>query len=369
MFLNIVLLKFIELSFFRAIKTKAVSFLNSKAQIFSRVNKILKIILIIYVLLICISKLVSIYDVPINKPYFTGGWDEPYSANAGINILHTKGDAQFYNYGGTSAIPYALAFLVYSMKHNIKPHYKFLNKKFYNPKNPIIRKIYPVKPIFLGRVVALIIFAVLTFVFVSLFTWYLLPLPFILLQMIDHSTILAGYKSYMMGNTHSALLAGITCVFFILTLLTNDFKKYKKYLFYTCIFSSITVAAKLNAAFIVLLPLSLLIHMYKNYDLSLIKGNKILLKVFGLLFIPYCLINPGLILNTGSYLGWLKGILVLQGGHSSFAWMDKTNQIFPFINDLYIIKYWPNMLLIILGLSAVMLMARISKIAFIFYVF
>jgi hypothetical protein len=354
----------------------ATKFFFDKEKHDSSINKILlilKIILVFYVGLICFSRLHQIYSIPLNQPYFAPSWDESVSVNSGLNILHTKGDAGFYFYGGTSSIPYAISFYLYSKKHQINPYYKMMGEKFFQPHNSLSKDIYPTKPIYYARIAVIILFTLGIFLFISLFTWYLLPIPFLLFKIIDYSSIFNGSIPVLLGNSEVALLAGFTALFFILTLLTNEQKKYFKYLIICFIFSSMTIAAKLSSAFIIFLPISLLIHMYKTkiFDRDKLSRNNTFLKCSLALIVPYIIINPAILLNTFNFFSKMRYLIFQPGAgvEIPFQWMTNINQVFGFINNLYLIATVPNILLILFAIIASFLMIRISPIAFGAYVF
>ena len=361
--------------FLKRLTNKCLAYLNLKSQIFKKINLILKIILIVYILFICLSRLNEMYNIPVDKPYYVGTWDEPSAINAGINFLRTKGDAIYYNYGGTCVIPNAIIFYLYCKKNNIEPYYKFFDKKFDYAHWPWHRKIYPVKPIFIAKVVAIVLFTIGIFIFVSFFSWYLLPIPFLLLSMIDHSSILAFYAPQMLTETHITLLAGITCIFFILALITKDTKKFIKYLLVCCTFSSLTIASKMYTAWIIVLPLSLVFYLYKNHNFPLLSNKRTLLKIAALLTIPYLIINPAVFLKTPKYIQWIKANLEYSTrapGTLPFSWISNSHiirEIATFVNDLYLIKLIPAGILILLFIGTSILMIRISKIAFASFIF
>lgn len=327
-----------------------------------------KVLLIMYIALIGVSRMTGIYSIPVNQPYFIGEWDDPFSINAGINILHFGGDQRFYNYGGTVIMPQAALFAVHNALRGTKAEYRYIDQPFATPNWPITRKIHPVRPIYWGKILAITLFTVGTCLLAALVSWYLLPVPLLVFRMVDHSSILAYYHSALIGITESTVLAGLTTVFFFMTLLADDRRQYARYLLWCALAASLTAATKVNTGVIVLLPLSLLAHMGVRFGAAAVREGKYWLVCLTTLVAPYVIVTPAVVLNPLSYFAWLVRT-VSQPHPAAFTWMDRTGQIFPFIRDIYLFQSMPNLWLIALLIIGVVLMVRISPLAFAAFTF
>lgn len=327
-----------------------------------------RVLLIIYIALIGASRMADIYRIPVNQPYFVGEWDDPFSINAGINILRFGGDQRFYNYGGTVVMPQAVLFAAHNALRGTKAEYRYLDQPFAFPNWPITRKIHPVRPIYWGKILAIMLFTFGTCLLAALVSWYLLPVPLLVFRMVDHSSILAYYHTALIGITESTLLAGVTTIFFFMTLLADDRRQYARYLLWCALAASLTAATKANTGVIVLLPLSLLAHMGARYGSVALREGKAWLVCLVTLVIPYVVVTPAVVLNAGSYFAWLVRT-VTQPHPAAFTWMDRTGQIFPFIRDMYIVQTMPNLWLIALVIIGAILMVRISPLAFAAFAF
>lgn len=340
-----------------------VSFLRQYDKYAEKLIFLTKIVLVCYVVMSGLTRISAIYGVPVNKPYFTGEWDEPFVINAGINFLEYKGDQKFYNYGGTVAIPYAMLFLAYKCAYNTPVFYKYFNTAFFRSDNPIARKIHPVKPIYYGKILAIVLFTIGICAFVALFSWHLLPIPFLLFKIINHSSILAYYQPQLIGVTESTILVGLTTLYFVLALLTDEFKKYYRYLFICSILTSITIATKLNTAVIVLLPMALLIDIFRRFNYKEEFKWKQQLKIYLALMVPFVILTPAVILDPSTYFSWMSS-MISQSPVPTFTFMDRIDKIFSFIRNIYLAQYMPDLTIIILVIMTSILMIRISPLAF-----
>lgn len=332
--------------------------------IVNKTYKILKIFLMIYIVLIGLSTLHHIYHVPVDKPYFTGGVDEPGSINAGINILRTKGNPLFYNYGGTSCLPFAITYYVNYLRTHDVPYFKYFGEKFYFAAFPQRWDTYPVRPIYHARILAVILFVIGTIVFVGLFSWYLLPIPFFLFKMVDYSQLMAYYRETLMGNTHIAFGAVITCIFFIVALLNIHNKKYVTYMYVCFICASITASVKLTGFGTFIFPFSLLVYLYLYPDKSMSK-HTILLKTLACAAIPYLVLNPAVILDLGRYATWFQELAIRKRVPLLEALSpDRVDNLIPFIKDVYFLKAIPPLLIILLGIASAILLIRIHPLFF-----
>lgn len=327
-----------------------------------------KVLLMIYIALIGVSRMADIYRIPVNQPYFVGEWDDPFSINAGINILRFGGDQRFYNYGGTVIMPQAALFAVHNVLRGTKAEYRYINQPFANPNWPITRKIHPVRPIYWGKILAILLFTAGTCLLAALVSWYLVPIPLLVFRMMDHSSILAYYHTALIGITESTVLAGVTTIFFFMTLLADNRRQYARYLLWCALAASLTAATKANTGIIVLLPLSLLAHMVSRFGSAAIREGKYWVACLATMVMPYVLVTPAVVLNPLSYFAWLVRT-VTQPHPAAFTWMDRTGQIFPFVRDIYLLQSMPNLWLIALIIIGVVLMVRISPLAFAAYAF
>ncbi len=333
-----------------------------------------KIVMVIFFLLICffyISRFHLIYNIPVNKPYFTGEWDEPFAINAGINALRYGLNPIFYKYGGTSVYPESLIFFIYEKITGKKSFYSYYNKKMGLNNWPITRKTYPVKPIYIGKVVAFLLFSIGSLVYISLFTLLLLPIPFWPVQIslnpwINSSDIMGYYSFQMLPTAQLALLAGITSIFFFKALFEEDGKKKFIWIILSAIFASISVSCQLSSAFILLLPLSLSVNfIIKGYMKGW--GKKMVLILS--LILPYILINPASWLSSPDYRKWIY-TMAQNSRVSEGLWHQRISVITNFVKDLHILSTLGVALLIILFALTVIIFIKMDKIAFLgFFIF
>jgi hypothetical protein len=319
---------------------------------------------------LCLAHLSDIYDVPLNKTYYTGAWDEPFSINSGINALK-KGDPRFYMYGGSSVYPYTFFFKLSEWSTGTTAYYKSFDQKLDGYAWPYSHKIFPVRPIYEAKIAQIIFATILSFIFVLLGTLWLFPFAALFLHALDQSTTLAAYRLQLLPESHLILFSGITCLFFVKTLLSDSQKKYNKLMLWTALFASLTVSTKLSAAFICLLPLSLLWHLVKESE-TLTETKKILLKFTSAMVLPFIFVNPALILNGRSYLNTVKDI-AQQSRPTNGQWLTHTQEIATFFRELYFFQSWNLVLVLILILAAAFLIAKRNPPAFFgfffFYIF
>jgi len=273
----------------------------------------------------------------------------------------------FYNYGGTSTIPFAISFFVYEKFTGAQPYYKYFGKKFDRPGFPNRWDTYPVKPIYYAKIFAVISCVTLSILFISLFSWYLLPIPFFLFKMIDYSSHINFYQATLMGNRDIAFASSITCLFFITALIyIYDKNKYLKYMYICFICASISFAVKLTGAATFIFPISLLIYVYINNNFNFISKEKILLKSLLCAIVPYIILTPAVILDLGRYISWLQTMLIKQSV-SPMEWLnpDRINHALSFIKDLYFLKSISGILIIILFIASSIVFLRIHPIFFV----
>lgn len=351
------------------LNTKITTYLASPhhTAIVNKTYKVLKIFLMIYIVLIGLSTLHHIYQVPVDKPYFTGKVvDEPFSINAGINILYTKGNPLFYNYGGTSCIPFTISYYINYLRTHDVPYFKYFGEKFYFAAFPQRWDTYPVRPIYHARIAAVILCVIGTILFVGLFSWYLLPIPFFLFKMVDYSELMAFYRDTLMGNTHIAFAAVITCIFFIVAILKIHNKKYVTYMYLCFICASIAASIKLTGFSTFIFPFSLLAYMYMSPDSTVIAKNKILLKVLACSVLPYLVLTPAVILDSARYITWFQTLAIKKRVPIVDALTaNRIDNLVPFIKDLFFLKAIPTLLVIILGIASAILLMRIHPFFFI----
>ncbi len=325
----------------------------------SRTEFYAKILLVLYVCFIFLGTLSDMYRIPINKPYYTGAYDEPFSINSGINALHNNGDPIFYRYGGITAYSVALSFYLYCNDAGIVPYYKDLDHKFKGANFPVLRKIYPVKPIFIARVLFFILFIVGSFAYVATFTWLLLPISFFLIDAIFSGKLVAYMSQVVLPDNYLFLLSGLTVLLFIKALLEKKTSRYFLLTVACMIMASITIAVKLSTIFIILLPLSLLPPVLKEKKLNRKQG----VGLIGCVVLPYILINPTILVKPFTYIKWLLS-MGDQSGTTSGTWFERLPQIRHFIDDLTILKVFPIAVVILLVLIAFVLLIRKNPYAF-----
>jgi len=335
--------------------------------LFKKAETVLRVVMILATAVVFLAQLDKIFTVPLEQPYYTGTWDEPFSVNSGINAIHRGGDPSFYNYGGTSVYPYSLVFYFYGKATGIVPNYKMLDKEFKNPDWPMTRKIYPVKPIYITRVIAYIVFLCAAFLYVALFCYLLLPAPFWLIPSITTAAIFSNYAIQMLPETHLGLLAGLTAIAFAKAIITDDLSRYFKWLIICAAAASLTAAVKINAFFIVLLPLSLLWRLVQEKYLAfnLFKPGQLKrwVLVAAAFILPYVLVNPAMVINFKGYKAWLSAMRKLSGVKPE-SWVDRDYGIVPFLKDLYLSHAFPVALLILLAVLACIFMVKRNPAAF-----
>lgn len=329
-----------------------------------RMDLILKVLLVAIALAVFWGNVDQVYKIPVNKPYFDGEWDEPFAINAGINIIRFNGDPVFYNYGGTTSYSHALIFYLYCNSKGISPYYQEMDTRFKNPGWPINRKIYPVKPIYIAKVVSYIIFLAGAFFYVGLFTLLLLPAVFWLLPSVLSGPMMSYMASQMLPETHLTLLAGFTALFFAKAILAREKKKgdlnhYFRWLILCAVFASLTTAAKLNAAYIVALPLSLLWKPFREKFMTWKRTGMVSLA----LVLPYVLVNPAILFNISRYKDWLLEMSELSGT-SPGIWADRIKPITQVLNELYLYKTLPLAAVILLAIWAGVVIFRRNPVAF-----
>ncbi|MCP5102255.1 MAG: hypothetical protein GY950_02700 [bacterium] len=330
-----------------------------RPEFFKKADIILRLLVVLLVAAVFLGHLDKVFTIPVEKPYYTGTWDEPFAVNAGINAIYRDGDPVFYNYGGTSVYPFALVFYKYCKANNIQPHYKTLDTKFKNPSWPITRKIYPVKPIYITKVFAYIAFLAGAFFFVALFSYYLLPVPFWLIPSITTASVFIKYSTQMLPETHLGLLAGVTAIAFVKAVIEKKNSRYFLLVVTCAAAASLTVAAKLNAVFIVFLPISLLWRLVSQKYLTL-KRSALTAAAF---IIPYILVNPAVIINFKGYKAWLSFMRKLSGtGSESLG--GRQSGFLPFLKDLYMADALPVALVILLFLFTCIILVKRNPAAF-----
>lgn len=335
-----------------------------KTTLFNRGDLILRIALVFVIFGVFLSQLDKMYEIPLNKPYYTGTWDEPFSINAGINVLHQKGDPVFYNYGGTSAYPYSLVFYRYCKTNGIVPSYKHMDKELKVPDWPLTRKIYPVKPIYITKIIAYILFLIGAFLFVALFSFLLLPVPFLLIPLVTSSKTFSLYANQMLPEIHIGLLAGLTSLFFAKAVIEKDTSRYFLWVVTCSVLASLTAAAKINAIYILILPISLVWRLFKEKYLTI---KRLAVTAAGFIF-PYVLLNPAIIFNFEGYKAWLSSMNELSGINPGF-WMKRLSTILSFIKELHLVELFPAVLLILLFILTCILMVKKNPAAFLGFMF
>ncbi|MCP5102544.1 MAG: hypothetical protein GY950_04155 [bacterium] len=319
----------------------------------------LRVALVVVIALFVLGQVKNIFNVPIDKPYYTGKWDEPFAVNAGINALRNNGNPQFFSYGGTSVYPHALFFYLYCKDKGITPQYKVMNKKFHTPHWPITRKIHPVKPIFISKIAAYIFYLSGTLLYVVLFSLLLLPVPFLLIPSIQSSSIFSGFAFQLLPEMHVGILSGLTTIFFIKALFEEKISRYYSYLVLTTVCASLTVAAKISSAYILLLPLAL--------AWRLVKEKYFTRKRVGILaaaaILPYIIFNPAVIFNPGAYKKWL-GTMTKLSELNPEEWPERLDTIGSFIKNLHLLDAWPALPVIGLFIAACILMIKKNPAAF-----
>jgi len=320
-----------------------------------------KLLILFLTLLHFAGVLERIYDIPVDTPFYRGNWDEPFAVNSGINILRNNGDPVFYNYGGTVTYPHALIFYLYCKDKNIVPYYKQMDEKFKNPAWPLTRRIYPVKPIYIAKVASLILFIIGSFFVSGLFIYLLLPVAFLIIPALISDPRMFFLAKQMLPETQLVVLAGLSVVFFAHALMTptDQPQRYFHLTLLCTIFSSLAFAAKLNAAYLMLLPVSLMYRMFQEKTLTPTR----ILKTACAGILPYILVNPAVIFNFSAYMDWLAEMNRFSGTIPG-KWTTRVPRIKETLEYFHLYNLLPAILLIGLFVWAVMLMIKKNPAAF-----
>ncbi|MCX5782380.1 MAG: hypothetical protein NT145_06720 [Elusimicrobia bacterium] len=357
---------------FNIIKTFGKSLINFYHKFIAYESKgtpiISKAILAIFLILIGLfyfSRVHLIYDIPMDKPYYVGEYDEPFAINAGINALKYKLNPVFFKYGGTAVYPYTLVFSIYKKITRQEPMYYMLDKAQGRTHWPITRKIVPVKPIYITKVLAIILFIFGSMIFVMLSTLFLLPLAFWPTSLafnlwFDRSGILGYYSNQMLPTSHQVIFAGITTILFLKTILAKENKSKFYWLIACAVFASSTVAIQLNAAYIMFLPLSLALEQIIS---GCIKNKKQWIVLILAIVLPYLIINPASWLSSPDYRKWLLEMLN-NASTVDGAWIGRLNYILEFLRDVNLLTSLSAISLIILVISSIYLMIKTNVYAF-----
>jgi hypothetical protein len=318
-----------------------------------RFDMLLRFLLLAVALLVFWGHVEQVYRIPLNKPYFDGQWDEPFAINSGINVLRSKGNPVFYNYGGFTAYSHAAIFYFYCKDKKIVPFYQEMDTKFKNPHWPIYRKIYPVKPIYIAKVVSFVLFLVAAFFFVGMAAMLLTPLVFWFIPVLMNSKMITYMATQMMPETPLTLLAGITFIFFAKAVLEKNISRYFTLVMICTLFASLTVAAKINASYIVLIPVSLLWRIFRENYFNAQRGGLFL----AALGVPYILINPAAIFNFSSYKSWLLEMVTLSETNAGI-WKTRLPQLEKVLKNVYLWELLPVIIIALLFLLACFLVIK-----------
>lgn len=329
-------------------------------ELFEKIERILRIVLVIFVIAIFVAQIRQVFNIPINKPYFVGAWDEPFAVNAGINALLQNGDPSFYTYGGTSVYPYSFVFYYYGMQHNVCPVYKVMEKEYFNRNWPISRKIHPVKPIYITNVIAHVIFLTGSALYTVLFILLLFPAASLIIPSIGNSSFFNHYADLMLPQTHVGLMSGITALVFMRAAMEPDIRRYYRWTLICTAASASTAAIKINAIYILLLPLTLIWRLTAEKYITLKRAAKLMAAAI----IPYILINPALLFNPGNYFQYLRGISDTSGFLEPATLMSRAPEINLFLKNLHLANILPAALLLGLLTASCIILARKNPVAF-----
>ncbi|MBF0239352.1 MAG: hypothetical protein HQM12_16750 [SAR324 cluster bacterium] len=318
-------------------------------KLYRRFYTIGRLIIGLMVFFIFFSKLGEIYSIPVSKPYFTGTYDEPLPINSGIKFLKTGGDHGFYNYGGTTAIPHAVLFKIHQWLFGSDVYFKDFDERIETYEKLMtwtpIWKFEPVAPAYWGEVYAIVLFIMIGGIITGLISVFLLPIPLFFSGMLFWGEVTWFWRQ-LLPEAQSFLYGGLTCVIFLLTLFRSSRDSYYRYSLICAITASVAVATKIGAAYIIILPLSLLIRvLWENKNSDMWKKKIIFFLVC--LIIPYIMLNPAVIVNPVHYLSWLTQTLSAGGGAVGI-WQSRLGFIPKVLNEIYIFHYFPASLCIIL---------------------
>lgn len=322
------------------------------------------------IVLFYFSKIHYVYKVPINKPYYTGEWDEPFAINSGISALRFHGNPRFFKYGGSCVYPHSLVFLINSLITGEKPVYYYYGHPYGRSEWPITRNIFPVRPIYQTKVAALLLFIFGDMFFNILFSLFLMPLSFwpqflAVSSWFSSSSSLIYYSFQMLPPVHVALASGFTMLFFAKALCETDRDKHFNWSALCAGFASITIAVQISSVSIILLPLSLAIKHLKNGAFKYPKNRwKFLLALFA----PYIVINPAVILSPFAYANNLYA-LARNSKEVAGNWLSRIGALTGFVQEIRIISSAPNLLLVALLISTIVILIKIDLYAFLAFSF
>lgn len=321
--------------------------------LFGKIHRLLLLALIVYVVAIFLSQVGGIFNIPIDKPYFTGKWDEPFAINAGINTLMNQGDPVFYSYGGPSVYPYAFIYYHYGRQNRVCPVYKGMDKEFDSAVYPLFRKISPTKPIYMAKVAALLSYLAGSAVYTVMFLLLMFPAASLAIPSIEKSFIIREYSDQMLPQTAMGIMAGITALAFVKAIFEEDISKYYRWTLFCAAAASLTVANKINAVFIVFLPLSLVWRLIREKHLSM-KRLGALASAFTL---PYILANPAIIFNTKNYFLWCMSMFNPAQPDPNLL-VTRSAKIQVFLKDIHVFELFTPVALIALFIAACIIFAK-----------
>jgi hypothetical protein len=168
----------------------------------------------------------------------------------------------------------------------------------------------------------------------------------------------------MLPETHLVVLAGLTAIFFIKAILEKETPRYFKWLILCAVSASFTVAVKINAAYIVLLPVSLLWRPVREKYIDLKRAGMFLAGLIA----PYILVNPAIIFDFNRYKDWLLEMSRLSGTTPGI-WTTRMAQVKSVLEDVYLYNLFPTVLLMVLFILACILMIKKNPAAFAGFMF
>jgi hypothetical protein len=233
-----------------------------------------------------------------DRPFFIGEYDEVYTVDTAINVFYCHGDPHEYLYGGVSVYPQSFIFLIYEIFTGKKPFYR---GAFERPLHcfPYMRRVYPVEPIYIGRMLVLALYAC----FIVLSFWFIARLSksylvaglgaFLLYQdqMLQHFSIVIKPEIY------SALFTALC----FLTFVAIVRERKEKYFTWQSIFCGLAIGAKLTCLSLISLSFISCYALIRVRHDFIPAFKRLILKGLGITMGVFLITNLGIIISPHHY--------------------------------------------------------------------
>jgi hypothetical protein len=290
-----------------------------------------------------------------DSPFFIGEYDEVYTINSSINVFYNYGDPHDYLYGGVSVYPQSLIFFIYDKFTGKKPYFRGAYERPLHGA-PEMRRIYPVRPIYIGRKLVLAIYAVM------------IVLLFLLIARISKSYLISGLFGFMLfrdnmlqhfsivikPEIYTALFTALSFLAFVEIIR----KREQKYFIWQSVFCGLAIGTKLTC-----LPLISLLF-FSSYVLSSVKREsfisefkKLVIKGIIISAAVFLVTNIGIIIHPHHYFKLLFQESGRFSGLTSIPWQQNILILFEWLKQVqstfFQFKYMNNLLLLFLAVFSV----------------